>query len=246
MRNIKLLIEYDGTNYIGWQCQPSYQGQSIQGILEEGIQKMVRHKVNLFAAGRTDAGVHARGQVANFYTDSEIPAPRFPRALQGILPYDIVVKEACDVPENFHARYHATAKDYRYVIRQATLSDAFDWKYAYHVTFPLNLPEMEKATRIFLGTHDFRSFCAKGSPVKKFVRTVTKAELIQEGNYLYFDVTANGFLYNMVRIMVGTLIKIGRGKLQAEDVARIIDQKDRRFAGPTAPPHGLYLQKVKY
>ncbi|MCR6543988.1 tRNA pseudouridine(38-40) synthase TruA [Dehalobacterium formicoaceticum] len=246
MRNIKLLIEYDGTNYIGWQSQPSYQGKNIQGIIEAGIRKMVHHEVRLNAAGRTDAGVHARGQVANFFTESLIPAERFPWALKGILPYDIVVKAACDVPEDFHARYHATEKTYRYVIRRAALPDAFDWKYGYHFPYPLNISEMEQAARFFLGTHDYRSFCAKGSPVKKFVRTVTRAELIHDGDYLYFDVTAKGFLYHMVRIMVGTLVEIGRGRWQAEDIKRILAKKERKYAGPTALAHGLYLQEVKY
>lgn len=246
MRNIKLLIEYDGTNYIGWQRQPLSQGKSIQGLIEAGIKKMVQHEVNLNAAGRTDAGVHAFGQVANFFTESTIPAERFPWALKGMLPSDIVVKGAWDVPEDFHARYSAREKTYRYTIRTAVLPSAFAWKLETHFPFPLNVTEMEKAAGFFLGTHDYRSFCAKGSPVKKFMRTVNRAEIFQDENHIYFDVAANGFLYHMVRIMMGTLMEIGRGRWRADRVKTIIEYKDRKYAGPTALPQGLILKEVKY
>lgn len=246
MRNIKLLIEYDGTNYIGWQRQPLTQGKNIQGLIEDGIRKMVHHEVSLNVAGRTDAGVHALGQVANFFTRSTIPAERFPWALKGMLPPDIVVKGAWDVPEDFHARYSALEKIYRYTIRTGTAPSAFDWRYATHIAVPLDVKEMKKAAGFFLGTHDFHAFCAQGSPVKKFVRMVKRADLTQEENYIYFDVTANGFLYHMVRIMVGTLVEIGRGRWNAERIQTILASKDRRCAGPTALPQGLILKEVKY
>lgn len=246
MRNIKLLIEYDGTHYIGWQRQPLSQGKSIQGLIEDGIRKMVHHEVNLNAAGRTDAGVHAFGQVANFFTQSNIPAERFPWALKGMLPSDIVVKGAWDVAESFHARYSALEKTYRYTIRTAVSPDAFTWRYATHIPLKLDLAEMKKAAGFFLGTHDYRSFCAKGSPVKQFVRTVKKADLSQDENNIYFEVEATGFLYHMVRIMVGTLVEIGRGRWDADRVIPILEARDRKCAGPTALPQGLILKHVKY
>jgi len=246
MRNIKLLIEYDGTNYVGWQRQPLYQGKSIQGLIEDGIKKMVHHEVNLNSAGRTDAGVHALGQVANFFTESSIPAKRFPWALKGMLPSDIVVKGAWDVPEDFHARYSAIEKTYRYTIRTGALPSAFTWRFETYCPFPLNVKEMEKAAAFFIGTHDYRSFCAKGSPVKQFIRTVIKAEILQDENYIYFDVAANGFLYHMVRIMAGTLMEIGRGRWKADRIGSIIESKERKYAGPTALPQGLVLKEVKY
>lgn len=246
MRNIKLLIEYDGTNYVGWQKQPLEHGKSIQGLIEDGIRKMVHHDVKLTSAGRTDAGVHALGQVANFFTMSSIPAKRFPMALKGILPQDIVVKEAWDVPESFHARYSAREKTYRYTIRTGGLPSAFQWRYETHIPVPLNMAEMRQAAGFFIGTHDFRSFCAKGSPVKNFVRTVKKAELTEDENHIYFEVTADGFLYHMVRIMVGTLVEIGRGYWEAERVKKILASGERKNAGPTALPQGLMLWEVKY
>ncbi|MGI6684233.1 MAG: tRNA pseudouridine(38-40) synthase TruA [Bacillota bacterium] len=246
MRNIKLLIEYDGTNYVGWQRQPVSHGKSIQGLIEDGIKKMVHHEVKLLSAGRTDAGVHALGQVANFYTASTIPAERFPWALKSMLPSDIVVKGAWDVPKDFHARYSALEKTYRYTIRTAGLPSAFEWRYVTHIPGQLNLSEMKKAAGFLVGTHDYRSFCAKGSPVKSFVRTVKKAELTEDKNHIYFEVTADGFLYNMVRIMVGTLVEIGRGYWPAEEVLKILAAKERKYAGPTALPQGLTLWEVKY
>jgi tRNA pseudouridine38-40 synthase len=188
MRNIKLLIEYDGTNYIGWQRQPQEHGKSIQGVIEDGIKKMVQHDVKLISAGRTDAGVHALGQVANFYTASTIPVERFPLALKSILPRDIVVKGAWEVAPDFHARYCAKEKTYRYTIRTSRFPSAFHWRYATHIPEPLNVAEMRRAAGFFTGTHDFRSFCAKGSPVKDFLRTVKKAELTHDEDHIYFAV----------------------------------------------------------
>lgn len=246
MRNIKLLIEYDGTNYIGWQRQPQYQGKSIQGLIEAGIHKMVHHEVNLNAAGRTDAGVHALGQVANFLTESSIPAERFPWALRSILPPDIVVKGAWDVSKDFQARFNALEKTYIYTIRKGHLPSAFAWKFETHCPFSLNVDEMKKAATFFLGTHDYRSFCSKGSSIKKFIRTVKRAEIEQDENHIYFNVAANGFLYHMVRIMVGTLMEIGRGRWKAERIKTILEAKNRRYAGPTALPEGLVLKEIKY
>lgn len=246
MRNIKLLIEYDGTNYIGWQRQPSFQGQSIQGLVENALKKMVHQDVRLTVAGRTDAGVHALGQVANFFTYSNIPVERFPLALKGMLPEDIVVKEAKEVPESFHAQFSAQEKTYGYTIRTALLPSVFERHFTAHMPLSFNIKEMKKAGKLFLGTHDFKAFCSRGSFVKNFVRTISQAELTEDQEHIYFKVTANGFVYNMVRIMVGTLVEIGRGYWTAEEVLKILAGKERKYAGPTAPPQGLCLLKVRY
>lgn len=246
MRNIKLLIEYDGTNYIGWQFQLKFQGKSIQGMLQEKLEKIVCHKVKLNGAGRTDSGVHAKGQVANFFTESKIPVDRIPLALSSMLPNDIVVKRAWEVSQDFHARYSAVEKTYRYTILNSPFNSAFEWRYCYHVRYTLDIDAMKKAIEYLVGTHDYSSFCNSGTMVKKFTRTVKEGKLYQEGDLLYFEITGDGFLYNMVRIIVGTLIEIGRGRWAPEYMAKIIASKNRNMAGPTAPPQGLVMLKVVY
>ena len=245
-RNIKLLIEYDGTNYIGWQRQPENQGMSIQGMLENSIAKLTGHRVWLKGAGRTDSGVHARGQVANFFTESKIPVHRIPHALAGMLPNDIVVRGAWEVPEGFHARYSALEKTYRYTILLPGYRSAFEWRYAYYCPYQLDVEKMNQAARFLEGTHDYSSFCAKGSPVKNFIRTISRCCIYQDDCHLYMEVTANGFLYNMVRIIVGTLIEIGRGKWEPFKMIEILEAKDRNKAGPTIGPQGLLLLNIKY
>jgi tRNA pseudouridine38-40 synthase len=245
-RNIKIIIEYDGTDYVGWQKQPISHGPSIQETIEKALEKITQHQVALNGAGRTDSGVHAKGQVANFFTWSGIPAERLPRALAGILPRDVVVKEAWEVPEDFHARYSALEKTYRYTIRYAKSPSAFQWRYSYHVHYPLNVDAMKKGASFLIGTYDYRSFCAKGSSVKKFVRTVKDLVLYTDPENLYIEVTADGLLYNMVRIIVGTLVEVGRGRWNPEKVKDILEAKDRRQAGPTMRPEGLALLNVKY
>lgn len=246
MRNIKLLIEYDGTNYIGWQRQPEYQGISIQGMLEESLEKIVGHKVTLNAAGRTDSGVHAKGQVANFFTESSVPVERFPYALAGMLPDDIVVWGTQEVPGDFHARYSAVEKTYRYTILLAGNRSAFEWRYSLYVPYPLDVERMRAAAFYLEGNHDFSSFCAKGSPVKTFTRTIKSLEIFEDHGHLYFEITANGFLYHMVRIIVGTLLAVGRGRWTPEKILEILDARDRKAAGPTACPQGLLMLNVKY
>ncbi|MDD4752144.1 MAG: tRNA pseudouridine(38-40) synthase TruA [Desulfitobacteriaceae bacterium] len=245
-RNIKLLIEYDGTNYIGWQRQPEHQGMSIQGVLEKCLGKITGQNVLIQGAGRTDSGVHARGQVANFFTESRIPVQRIPYALAGMLPNDIVVRGAWDVPEHFHARYSALEKTYCYTILLPDCRSAFEWRYAYYSPFHLDVEKMNQAVSFLEGTHDYSSFCAKGSPVKNFIRTVRWCRIRQDDHHLYVDVTANGFLYNMVRIIVGTLIEIGRGKWEPIKIVEILEARDRKKAGPTIGPQGLTLLNIKY
>jgi len=245
-RNIKLLIEYDGSNYIGWQKQPVYQGESIQGVLERALAQIVKHRVILTGAGRTDSGVHALGQVANFFTENAIPVERIPAALAGKLPRDIVVKDAYEVPESFHARFSAIDKTYRYHIRIAKYPSAFAWRYSCHIRFPLDLGAMKAGASYLIGTHDFSSFCAQGTPVKTFIRTVKECTLFREDKNLLVEITADGFLYNMVRIIVGTLVEVGRGRWIPEKVEEILQARDRVQAGPTMKAEGLTLVRVRY
>lgn len=245
-KNIKLLVEYDGTNYVGWQRQPKFQGESIQGLLEESLEKIVCHQVQVIGAGRTDSGVHALGQVANFFTSSSIPVERLPAAVSSLLPRDIVVRKAREVPEDFHARYSAVEKTYRYTILVGPCRSAFEWRYSYHIPYQLNLEKMYRAAELMVGSHDFSSFCSQGSPVKNFVRTLKECRITNDDRHVNLEVTADGFLYNMVRIIVGTLLEVGRGRWEPEKVMEIIAARDRRLAGPTAPPQGLILVNVKY
>lgn len=245
MRNIKVVLEYDGTNYAGWQRQKN--ALSIQQVMEEALCRLTGERVTVIGAGRTDSGVHARGQVANFITASSIPAERFGFALNSLLPPDIRVLESEEVPHEFHARYWAKAKQYRYSICARTHAPAIARNYYYHVPYALDVKAMNAAAQYIIGTHDFKAFQSAGSSVKNTVRTVYQACWTWEPPcYLYFDIRGNGFLYNMVRILVGTFIEIGRHRMQASDIRRILESGDRDEAGPTAPAHGLCLMKVYY
>ena len=244
MRNIKLIIEYDGTGYAGWQRQNN--ALTVQQVLEEALERLCGHKVQLIASGRTDSGVHARGQVANFTTCSSIPPERFSYALNVLLPRDIRVKSSEEVSLDFHARYSATAKKYRYSMVVNSYGTAIGWQYYHHIYTPLDVQAMKEAAEHFKGIHDFAAFMAAGSPVKSTVRTVYEAEIIEDKPFLHFVVKGNGFLYNMVRIMAGTLIDVGKGKICPSQIPHIIASKDRKQAGQTAPPHGLFLEEVYY
>lgn len=246
-RRIKLTLAYDGTNYNGWQVQARPQGvKTIQGILEEKLKLLTKEEIKVVAAGRTDAGVHALGQVVHFDTNSTIPTERFPQALLSVLPWDIVPLAAEEVDENFHARYSARWKTYRYTIDTGPMPHVFWRRFAYHCPHPLDRKAMARATEYLLGEHDFRSFCASGSSAKNFVRTIAACRWKEEGQLLMLEITGNGFLYNMVRIIMGTLLEIGKGKLKPEAMGEIIAARDRKAAGPTAPAHGLCLLKVEY
>ena len=243
-RNIKITVEYDGTNYGGWQRQTN--SPSIQQELEEGLFKLTGHEVTVQGAGRTDSGVHARGQVANFYTESSIPSDRFSLALNAVLPRDIRVVESKEVTSEFHARFRAKARHYRYSMVIGPYGIAIGRQYYYHIPVHLDIEPMERAVKLFKGTHDFKAFQAAGSVSKTTIRTIYDARLTWRQPYLYFDVIGNGFLYNMVRIIVGTLIHIGKGKMPYKRIEDILEIGDRRLAGPTAPSHGLCLEKVYY
>lgn len=244
MKNIKLTIEYDGTNYFGWQVQPEVS--SVQGEIKKAIKILTNEDIDLTGAGRTDRKVHARGQVANFMTNSSIPAEKFSYAINKYLPQDISIVKSEEVDINFHSRYDAIGKEYRYLIYNTHIRSSLLRNYTYHVPYNLDFKKMDIAKDFFLGTHDFSAFMSTGSSIENTVRTIYAVSLCQKNNIICFEVQGNGFLYNMVRIMVGTLIDVGSGKIRPESIPIILKSKDRKKAGHTAKPQGLYLEKVYY
>ncbi|QUE86804.1 tRNA pseudouridine(38-40) synthase TruA [Exiguobacterium alkaliphilum] len=242
MRRIKLTLAYDGTNYAGYQVQPN--GNTIQAEVEAVLARMHGQRVKVVASGRTDARVHAKGQVIHFDTHLQMPADRFVKALNAMLPDDIHACSAEETETSFHARYGAKRKEYRYVIRQDV--DPFRRHHAVTVTYPLDVERMRQALAHLVGTHDFTSFSVTKAEVEDRVRTIYEAELVETGEEMYFRFVGSGFLYNQVRIMVGTVLDVGRGKYEPRDIERMLAEKDRRVAGITAPPHGLYFWNVNY
>lgn len=244
-RNIKLTIEYDGTNYHGWQSQ--INAVAIQDIIKDAVEKLTGESCKLIGSSRTDVGVHALGQVANFMTSSSIPAERFSYALNHILPDDIVIKKSESVTEHFHAQYSALGKKYRYLIYNESQPSAILRNRTWQIFKKLDIEPMKRAAKYFEGTHDFSAFRSTGSGVKKSIRTISESKLdICEDNILSFEIAGDGFLYNMVRIIVGTLVGVGLGKISESSVQHIIESQDRKKAGKTAPAHGLYLVEVYY
>ena len=245
MRNIKLIIEYDGKNFAGWQTQPGKS--SIQGEIEKAIKEITGEDVELIASGRTDAGVHSFGQTANFHTESNLPVERFPYALNAKLTKSIVIKSAEEVEDRFHSRYNCKGKTYRYIINNNEFPSALERYREFHMPYDLNIEDMKKALKKFEGEHDFKGFKSSGgSPKKTTVRTITKAEMKEMDGRIIIELTGDGFLYNMVRIICGTIVDVGLGKINAEEIEEIIKSGDRTKAGKTLPPHGLYLVKVYY
>ena len=244
MRNIKLTIEYDGKDFNGWQKQPNKL--NIQGEIERAIENVTGEKVELIASGRTDAGVHALGQVANFKTNSKMAIEKIPIAINSQVKKSIRIKNAEEVDENFHSRFNCKRKTYRYVIDNSKYGTAIYRNISYHMPIKLNVEEMKKAIKYFEGKHDFKAFKSSGTSSKSSVRTIYSAQILVEGDNIGIDLTGNGFLYNMVRIIAGTLVDVGLGKIKAEDIPKIIEGKDRTKAGKTLPPQGLMLIKVDY
>jgi len=244
MRNIRLLIEYEGTHYAGWQWQKN--DRTIQETLSKAIGQIVQEPIKIYGASRTDAGVHALGQVANFKTTSNIPGERLLHAINFYLPHDITVKDAAEVTESFHAQYGAKSKAYQYTLLNDWIRTSLNWDFCHVCGFQLDMGKMIAASMYIIGTHDFTSFTTKAGCEKHRIRTVKNLDIIKEGKYIYFTVEADGFLYNMVRTIVGTLIEVGRGKITAERVKDILDARNRNLAGPTAPAKGLCLIEVKY
>ena len=244
MRNIKLTIEYDGKDFNGWQKQPNKL--NIQGEIERAIYNITKEEVDLIGSGRTDAGVHAFGQIANFKTNSNISIEKMAIAINSQLKNSIVVKKAEEVDERFHSRYNAKRKTYRYVINNTEYGSAIYRNLEYHFPIKLNVENMKEAAKFFEGEHDFKAFKSSGTSGKNSVRTIYKAEVRTEGERILIELTGNGFLYNMVRIISGTLLDVGLGKIEPSEIEDIINSKDRTRAGKTLPAHGLYLVKVNY
>jgi tRNA pseudouridine38-40 synthase len=241
---IKLVIEYDGTNYAGWQRQKN--GLSVQEVLECAFEKASGEKVRIHGAGRTDAGVHAQAQVAHFDTQCSIPACKISYAMNMLLPRDIRVKNSAEVDDHFHARFSAKGKSYCYSYYNAPHPSALLRDTTTHIRGPVDIRAMKIAAGYIRGTHDFACFCSSGSEVRDTVRTIYCLAVSSREPLICIDVTGSGFLYNMVRIIAGTLIDVGRGKISPEYVRAVIDGRDRAMAGATAPARGLVLKEVHY
>lgn len=245
MRNIKLTIEYDGKEFNGWQKQPNKL--NIQGTIEQAIKTITGEDVDLQASGRTDAGVHALGQVANFKTNSNIPIEKMSIAINCNLKKSIRIVKAEEVEERFHSRLSCKRKTYRYIINNSEIPSAIYRNLETHIPYKLDIEKMKQAVKYFEGEHDFKAFKASGTSSKSSIRTIYKAEVLKiPNNRIYIELTGNGFLYNMVRIIAGTLVDVGTGKIKPEDIEKIIESKDRTNAGKTLPPQGLYLVCVNY
>ena len=244
MKRVKLTIAYDGTNYCGWQVQPN--GITIEEVINKTLQKLTGEPILVIGASRTDSGVHAMGNVAVFDTETTIPADRIAMALNQRLPEDIVIVKSEEVPLDFHPRYCDCSKTYEYHIINTRIPVPTKRLTNYFVSYNLNLDHMRQAASYLVGEHDFVSFCNVRTDVENTVRTITALDIIENGNEITVRITGNGFLYNMVRIIVGTLIRVGRGFYTPEKVKEILEAKDRKAAGVTAPAHGLMLMEINY
>ncbi|MCX5715143.1 MAG: tRNA pseudouridine(38-40) synthase TruA [Candidatus Omnitrophica bacterium] len=258
MRNIKLEIEYDGSGYAGWQVQNRHSAKTIQGKIEKTLQKIIKEKARVVASGRTDAGVSALAQAANFHTSCTLPVEKIKNALNALLPGDIVISQAREVGLNFHAIRDVRSKIYRYSILNRPHRPALSRHGVYFCHFPLDVELMRRQARLLVGRHDFKAFCASGSSACSTIRTIKKITIKKyphiypgavekkDDSLIVIDIEADGFLYNMVRNIVGTLVEIGRGRFKKSGIKRILLAKDRKLAGPCAPAKGLCLIKVNY
>jgi len=245
MQRYKCIISYDGSGFSGYQVQPNKR--TVQTELEAVLTKMHKGEpIKVSGSGRTDAGVHAKGQVIHFDSPLPLPEEKWEIALNSMLPEDISILSVAKVDASFHARFEAVGKEYRYVLHLSFIRDPFQRNYAYRYPFQLNVEAMQEASKYFLGTHDFTSFCSAKTEVMDKIRTIEEIDFFREDNLLTLRFVGNGFLYNMVRILVGTLLSVGSGDIKPEEIPLILEKKDRRFAGKTAPAHGLYLWEVFY
>jgi len=244
MRRIRLIIEYDGTNYAGWQRQEN--ALAVQQVVEDKLRRLTKEQIIIHGASRTDAGVHALGQSAHFDTECSIPADKFSFALNTMLPPDIRIRLSEQVPESFHARFSTKGKRYRYLFQASPHAGALTRLTHAHIIYPLDDILMQQEAQTLIGTHDFAAFAASGSVVKDTVRTIYRADVIRNDEEIRLMVEGNGFLYNMVRIIAGTLVGVGSGKLESGAFARAIESGNRLDLGVTAPAHGLTLMKVFY
>lgn len=244
MQNIKLTLRFDGAKFHGWQIQP--EDVSVQQLVSDALFELTGEKVNLIGCGRTDAHVHALEYICSFKTNANIPADKYPYGLNVLLPDEIVCVRSEAMADDFHAKHSAKSKNYVYKILNTRFHDPFCVNRAWHIKYPLDIKAMEKAAASFIGTHDFRGFAASGLSVKTTVRTIYDISVYKDGDIITIDVVGNGFLYNMVRIIAGTLVWVGSGKISADDMPEIIASGKRERAGMTAPPDGLYLKGVEY
>lgn len=244
MRNIKLTLQYDGTAYHGWQTQEN--AATVQETVEKALTRLIGSHIRISGCGRTDTGVHAESFICNFKSENSIPCDKFPFALNTYLPKDIVCTMAEEVDGDFDARKSAVGKTYTYVIANTKYGNVFYNNRAWHYRYELDIEKMRCAAKYFLGTHDFIGFAASGFTVKTTVRTIYSLEIKKESDLIKIKITGNGFLYNMVRIIAGTLVFVGNGKIKPEEMGDIIASKSRKRAGITAPAHGLYLTEVFY
>ncbi len=244
MRNIRLWIEYDGTDFCGWQVQPN--GVSVQQTINEALSRMEGREASVTGAGRTDSGVHARCQAGNFFTESRIPAEKYRDALNALLPDSIRILKSEEVSPDFNARFSAKKKTYKYYVRNSDVKSALNCRYEYHVQGKIDIEKMQEACSCLVGEHDFAAFMAAGSTIKDTVRTIFEASAKAEGSVIEFTFTGNGFLYKMVRLMVGTLLDIGRGKHPPEYIRKLLDGKGKERATLCAPPQGLFVDNIEY
>ncbi|WP_291581371.1 tRNA pseudouridine(38-40) synthase TruA [Clostridium sp. UBA6640] len=245
MRNLKLTIEYDGSRYKGWQ-RLGDNDNTIQGKIEDVLSKMTSEKIELIGCGRTDGGVHAENYIANFHTNCMLSEGMMIDYLYEFLPEDIVVKEVEEVEERFHARYNAKAKTYIYRINNGKFRNVFNRKYVYHIDKDLNLENMIKASKILVGAHDFQSFTTLKTKKKSTVRTINYININKNKDLIEIEINGDGFLWNMVRIITGTLLEVGAGKISVDEVETILNKKKREEAGPITQAKGLYLKEVIY
>ena len=244
MKRIKLTVAYDGTNYCGWQIQPN--GITVEEVLNRELSALTKTKVTVIGASRTDSGVHARGNVAVFDTDSPIPPDRIAYALNRRMPEDIVVIRSEEVPADWHPRYQNSVKTYEYHILNSKMPNPTKRHTTYFVSYHLDIQKMREAAAYIVGEHDFASFCNIHTDVEDTVRTIYELAIEKNGEEWTIRIRGNGFLYNMVRIIVGTLLRVGRGFYTPEQVKEILEAKDRKSAGVTAPPQGLMLMQIEY
>ncbi|MCC5908905.1 MAG: tRNA pseudouridine(38-40) synthase TruA [Clostridiaceae bacterium] len=245
MRNIKLIIEYDGSRYRGWQRLKNSE-ETIQGKLESVISKMVDSPIEIIGSGRTDAGVHARGQVANFHTKSTMSIKEIHKYINHYLPQDIIVKEVKEVSERFHSRYNVKNKKYVCYVWNHWVPSVFQRKYSHHIADKLDIGLMEEAAKKLVGTHDFIGFSSVKKTNKSTTRTIEEITIEKEGNMLKFTFVGDGFLYNMVRIIMGSLVEVGLRRKKISYIDEILESKTRSMAGQTFPPEGLFLEEVNY
>lgn len=245
MRNIKIVIEYDGTRYKGWQ-RLGDSDNTLQQRIETVLSKMAGENIEITASGRTDAGVHATNQVANFRTECTMSEHKIRSYCYEYLPEDIVVKSVEEVDPNFHARYHAKVKKYVYNICNNKVHNVFTRKYAYHIPQPLNIDKMRKASEFLIGEHDFQSFTTLKTKKKSTVRTIHTINIVDNDGNIEVSIQGNGFMKNMVRLIVGTLVEVGLGERKVEEIGVILDKKERQYSGHIAPAKGLFLEEVNY